>query len=287
MQLKDARILVTGAAGGIGQATVLELARRGARVLATDRDEAPLCALAAAAPAGAVRTRVADLSRLDQLPALMDAAAAELSGLDVLVNNAGVLDFAPLDQERPADIELTFRVNVLAPVLLSRAALPHLRPSRGRILNVGSIFGSIAFPWFATYSASKFAIRGFSEALRRELHGSGVGVTYVAPRATRTPLATLFGRMAEATAMPMDPPERVAVAIARALERDAADVYLGGPEPFFVRLNGLLPRLVDRALRQQGDAMRPFAVEAAQARPATAAPSASPAPSGTSAPCAT
>ncbi len=232
-------------------------------------------------PAGAVRIRAADLARPDHLPALVDAAAAELGGLDALVNNAGVLDFAPLDQERPADIELTFRVNVLAPVLLARAALPHLRRSQGRILNVGSIFGSIAFPWFATYSASKFAIRGFSEALRRELHGSGVGVTYVAPRATRTPLASLFGRMAEATHMPMDPPERVAAAIARALERDADDVYLGGPEPFFVRLNGLLPRLVDRALRKQGAAMQPFAVEAALAREAA------PAKSGKEAPCAT
>lgn len=242
MHLKGARILVTGAAGEF-------------------------------------LVRAADLSRPDAPAALVEAAARELGGLDALLNIAGVLDFTPLDRERPEDIELTFRVNVLAPVLLARAALPHLRRSQGRLLNVGSIFGSIAFPWFATYSASKFAVRGFSEALRRELRGTGVGVTYVAPRATRTPLANTFRRMAEATKMPLDPPAQVAAAIARALERDADDVYLGGPEPFFVRLNALLPRLVDRALRKQTAAMQPFANEAAAAR--------APAPAAKEVPCAT
>lgn len=281
MHLKGARILVTGAAGGIGRETALALARAGARVLASDRDPAALAALAAEArrPAGEFLVRAADLSRPEAPAALVEAAARELGGLDALLNIAGVLDFTPLDRERPEDIELTFRVNVLAPVLLARAALPHLRRSQGRLLNVGSIFGSIAFPWFATYSASKFAVRGFSEALRRELRGTGVGVTYVAPRATRTPLANTFGRMAEATRMPLDPPAQVAAAIVRALQRDADDVYLGGPEPFFVRLNALLPRLVDRALRKQTAAMQPFALEAAAAR--------APAPAAKEVPCAT
>jgi NAD(P)-dependent dehydrogenase (short-subunit alcohol dehydrogenase family) len=272
MKLDGARILVTGAAGGIGRALALELSRRGARIVASDRDAVALrAALGAAAPDSICLG--ADLSRSAELPGLVESAAGAWDGLDALINVAGVLDFAPLGDERPEDVELTFRVNVLAPVLLVRAALPHLRRSRGRVVNVGSIFGSIAFPWFATYSASKFAVRGFSEALRRELHEDGVGVTYVAPRATRTSLASSFGEMAAATRMPLDAPELVAARIADALARDRDDVYLGGPEPFFVRLNGLLPRLVDRALRKQARAMAPFAVRAAQARlvrPATA-----------------
>jgi len=264
MSLKGSRVLITGAAGGIGRATALELARRGARVFATDRDVPSL--QAALGGEDACILHAADLSRLTELPALVEAAAAALGGLDALVNNAGVLDFAPLECEQPADIETTFRVNLLVPVLLSRAALPHLRRSRGRLVNVGSIFGSIGFPWFATYSASKFALRGFSEALRRELAGSGVQVTYVAPRATRTGLATVFGRMADAVGMPLDPPEIVAVRLVDALERGRKDVYLGRPEPFFVRLNGLLPRLVDRALRRQTSTMEPFARQAADER---------------------
>ena len=284
MKLKGARLLVTGAAGGIGQAVVLELLRRGARVVATDRDAAGLqAALAGAGPA--CLCVPADLTRLAELPALVERAAAAWEGLDAVINVAGVLDFAPLSQERPEDVELTFRVNVLAPVLLARAALPELRRSRGRVVNVGSIFGSIGFPWFATYSASKFAVRGFSEALRRELREDGVGVTYVAPRATRTPLATSFGEMAAAVGMPLDPPEHVAARLADALARDRDEVYLGGPEPFFVRLNGLLPRLVDRALRKQTRAMAPFAERAAKAR--LPRPAVAPQGAGKDLPCVT
>jgi short-subunit dehydrogenase len=143
---------------------------------------------------------------------------------------------------------------------------------------VGSIFGSIGFPWFASYSATKFGLRGFAEALRRELHGTGVGVTYVAPRATRTPMAAAFERMAVAVRMNMDPPAEVATRVVEAIEADVADRYLGFPESFFVRLNALLPRFVDRALRGQSRAMRPFAVEAASGTGPAAVSTASPDP---------
>jgi len=124
-------------------------------------------------------------------------------------------------------------------------------------------FGSIAFAWFASYSASKFALRGFSEALRRELEGSGVGVTYVAPRAVKTALnSPAVYRMAEKVRMNMDDPARVARRIVRAIGRDKKDVDLGFPEAWFVRVNALLPRLVDRTLRKQNRVMREFIQEA-------------------------
>jgi short-subunit dehydrogenase len=126
-------------------------------------------------------------------------------------------------------------------------------------VNVGSMFGSIAFAWHAAYSASKYALRGFSEALRRELAGSGVGVTYVAPRAVRTPLnPPEVYRMAEQIRMKMDDPEPVARRIVEAIERDRKEAYLGFPESIFVRVNALLPRLVDRALRRQNSVMRTY-----------------------------
>ena len=126
-------------------------------------------------------------------------------------------------------------------------------------MNVGSIFGSIAFAYFASYSTSKFAIRGYSEALRRELAGTGIGVSYVAPRATRTRLANLFGSFAEEVGMHMDEPELVARKIVRALRAEARERYLGFPECLFVRVNALLPRLVDKALHRQDVVARTFA----------------------------
>ena len=266
MKLEGARVLLTGAAGGIGRCVAAGLAERGARLLLLDRDEPTLSKLLRESPmlTASSSALAVDLAREESIALAVETAQRRLGGLDVLVNNAGVLDFAPLELERSADIEATFRVNVLAPVLLSRCALAGFRrQGSGHIVNVGSIFGSIAFPWFATYSASKFAIRGFSEALRRELRGSGIRVTYVAPRATATPLATIFGRMAEATGMPLDAPESVARHVIAALEKDAKDRYLGKAEPFFVRLNAVLPRLVDRALAGKTGQMEPFAREAA------------------------
>jgi short-subunit dehydrogenase len=266
MKLDGARVLLTGAAGGIGRCVATELAQRGARLLLVDREEASLRRLSVQSPVLAAQSSslAADLARPESLALAIATATQRMGGLDVLVNNAGVLDFSPLELERPEDIEATFRINVLAPVLLTRLALAGFRKQQsGHIVNVGSIFGSIAFPWFATYSSSKFAIRGFSEALRRELNGSGIRVTYVAPRATATPLATIFGRMATATGMPLDAPEAVAHRVVNALERNDKDRYLGRAEPFFVRLNALLPRLVDRALAAKTEQMKPFAVEAA------------------------
>jgi short-subunit dehydrogenase len=266
VKLEGRRVLLTGAGGGIGGCIASELAARGARLLLLDRDESSLGRLLERAPEVAKRSSVlaADLGDLDALPRTFDQAIERLGGLDVLVNNAGVLDFSPLHLERPQDIEATFRINVVAPVLLTRLALQGFRArGEGLIVNVGSIFGSIAFPWFATYSSSKFALRGFSEALRRELRGTGIRVTYVAPRATATPLASSFSRMASATHMPLDAPELVARRVVRALETDAKDRYLGRAEPFFVRLNALWPRLVDRALAGRTETMKPFAEEAA------------------------
>jgi len=146
-------------------------------------------------------------------------------------------------------------------MLLARYAAPEmLARGAGRIVNIGSTFGSIGFAWFAAYSASKFGLRGLSEALRRELDGSGVGVTYVAPRAVKTRLNTgAVYQMAEAIHMRMDEPDWVAEEIVSAIERDAKDVYLGFPEKLFARLNSILPRWVDAGLRKQNQVMAAFA----------------------------
>jgi len=179
----------------------------------------------------------------------------------VLINNAGLMDFTLFERQEPKRIEQVIGVNVIAPMLLVRAVLPLLlKQDSGRIVNIGSTFGSIGFPHFATYCASKFAMRGFSEALRRELVDSQIGVTYVSPRATKTPLNDdVTTRMLEETKTNMDEPEYVAGQIVLAIERDCKEHFIGQPESFFARLNGMFPRLVDNGLLKNTRIARKFA----------------------------
>ena len=264
MNLKQTRVILTGANGGIGAATAKELARAGAALLLVGQPAEALQALATElrATGAAAWALPAELTQDAERQRIADQARRLLGGVDVLINNAGVLDFTPFEAEDPRAIERLLQVNVVAPIALTRAVLPQLlAQGRGRIVNIGSTFGSIGFPYFAAYSASKFALRGFSEALRRELDGSGVGVTYIAPRATRTPLNTsAVNRMNEALKVAMDSAAAVGAAIVRAIADDRKDVYLGQPEGFFVRLNNLFPRLVDAALRKDNGRRRKYAL---------------------------
>jgi len=263
MQLKDARVILTGAAGGIGSAIATALATAGCRLLLVDRNQQALSSLAESLGRHGVaaNTLAVDLTLAEDRDRVAQQGQARLGGIDILINNAGLLDFAPFESEDPQLIERLIQVNVTAPLLLTRAVLPvMLARQQGRIVNMGSTFGSIGFPYFAAYSASKFALRGFSEALRRELEGSGIGVTFVAPRATRTALNTsAVNRMNAALKVNMDPPARVAAAVVEAIAADRKDVYVGFPESFFARLNAVLPRIVDQALRKQHDVMRSHA----------------------------
>jgi len=158
---------------------------------------------------------------------------------------------------------------VLAPLHLCRGLLAHLRSlPEACILNTGSVFGSIGYPGYAVYSASKFAVRGFTEALRRELSDTNVKVHYVAPRATRTGINTsAVERMNEELGVAMDPPELVARAVCDMVDGGRVEAVLGWPEKFFARVNGVLPRLVDGALRKQLPIIRRYAAEPAARRP--------------------
>lgn len=262
MKLENTRIVLTGACGGIGRALLAELLARGASVGMVDRRSEDLEVLAKhyAADAARIEAICADITDSTGRTLILRRMQERFGGVDMLINNAGILAFTEFAAHDPAAIEQMMRVNVTAPLALTHAVLPEMiERGNGQIVNVGSIFGSIAFAWHAAYSASKYALRGFSEALRRELEGSGVGVTYVAPRAVKTPLnpPEVF-QMAEKLHMKMDEPVAVARRIVQAIERDRKEVYLGFPESLFVRVNALMPRLVDVALRRQNNVMRSF-----------------------------
>lgn len=259
MKLQNQIVLLTGASGGIGRALAQALAARGARLLINARDLEKLNALAGELRRNGARVTVlpADLGSQHGIEQLAHAASSG-GAPDIVVHCAGAMAFGAIENQDPALIERLWRTNVIAPSLLTRALLPAMRRrGSGRLVFVGSIFGSLGFPMYASYSASKFALRGFAEALRRELDGSGIAVSYMAPRYTRTDLnAGAPQRLAAALGMRQDAPEDVARRIVAALEHERRDLYFGFAERLFVWLNALFPALVDRGLRAQTQRMR-------------------------------
>jgi short-subunit dehydrogenase len=255
-------IVLTGATGGIGRAFATALAGRCATIVLVARDERRLDALRTALEASHPGLHVlqvsADLSTSAGRTAVADAARMLPGGVDLLVNNAGVGDFSWFESEAEADIERVMLVNVLAPVLLTRRLLPLMRRGAGAsVVNIGSILGDIGNPGNVAYSTLKYALRGFSEALRRELHGSGVRVQYLAPRATRTALNSPAQDALNAElGAGSDAPQTVARALLALLDGGQAEMHLGWPERFFVRLNRLLPSVVDRALGRRAAVVR-------------------------------
>jgi short-subunit dehydrogenase len=253
MQLEGKRALITGAGSGIGRALAIEAAQRGVTVaLCGRRADALSETLTRMAPnPGHLRLR-GDITVPAVRRGLRDYLWRRWAGLDLLVNNAGVVAVGPLAHMGDAELERLIATNILAPLALTREMLPLLRcAAPSRIVNVGSMFGDIAYPLFAAYSASKFALRGLSIALRRELKPNGIGVTYAAPRATKTTAAQAYGPLFEPLQMRMDEPAVVAERIWRAVARDADSVYAKGPERLFVLAQRLFPTLVDRAIASQ------------------------------------
>jgi short-subunit dehydrogenase len=187
VRLSGSRVIVTGASAGIGRETALLLARKGARVFAAARSAGLLDELAGMHPG--ITPVVADVADDASRAALVAAASAD-GPVDVLVNNAGV-GWTGLVEEMPADqVRALFEINVLGLIDLTQRVLPAmLERRRGHIVNVASIAGFVSIPPLTVYSATKFAVQGFSDGLRRELVGRGVAVTSVTPG----PVATRFG----------------------------------------------------------------------------------------------
>ena len=239
MSLNGQRMVVTGGAGGIGSLLCRELLKQGAKVTVVD------CTEPVSVDAAFLR---GDLSTLEGMADIADRLKSQR--VDILVNLAGIQYFGPCEEQSPQQTALLYAVNVLAPVILTQALLTQMKTrGHGQIVNVGSTFGSINFAHFATYSSSKAGLRGFSEALRREVRADGITITYIAPRAVKTALNTekilAFGRM---TKMKLDEPAWVAKQIARAIAERRKDVFLGFPEKLFVRINAMAPRVVDQLL---------------------------------------
>lgn len=267
MRPEELAVVLTGASGGIGSALAALLAEAGARVLVIARRGAPLVSLVESLGSTArdrVQALAADVCTPTGRAAIRDIAAAH--GCNALVNNAAAPCFGSFAQADPQDIDAVLQTNLVAPIQLTLALLPQLRAQReARVLNIGSATGRLGVPGFAVYGAGKFGLRGFSEALRRELADTPVRVQYLGARATCTAFndrrAEEFNRR---TRTAVDRPEDVARAALDLLRSGRAEKFLGFPESLAVRINGLSPALLDRAFAPHRSAL-----QAAEASPAT------------------
>lgn len=177
-QFANKTVVVTGASAGVGAATARAFAAAGANLVLAARSEDKLESLANELGGIAV---VADITQSRAIQTLVETAVETYGGLDVLVNNAGCNNRGPVASLEANQLAQMIDTNLRAPVLLTRAALPHLQASRGAVVNVASLAGQMPLPDEATYSASKFGLRAFTYALSGELEGSGVSASVVSP----------------------------------------------------------------------------------------------------------
>lgn len=255
--LLQRRILITGASRGIGRAIAEQAAREGARLVLAARSAGPLEELAAhLTRAGREAHSVtADVGCGADRGRLIETAVAKLGGLDVLVNNAGVGSWGHFATSSEAVLRHVMEVDFFAPVELTRLTVPHLARGTGpTIVNVSSMCGRRGVPAWSEYSAAKFALAGFTEALRAELARFDIGVLLIVPGLTRSTyfdnLLRSDGRMKINLTAGMTP-EDVAAGVIRSLKRGQAETILGREARWILRLNRFLPRLLDRLMARR------------------------------------
>ena len=270
MRVEGRTATITGAASGIGRGTAIALARRGCNLALADLNAPGLeetAALAEAHGVKASRHRL-DVASREAVAALPDAILAAHGRCDLLFNNAGVAIGGTFEQVAEEDFDWLMEINFHGVVRMTRAFLPLLRASdQARIVNISSIFGIIAPPGQTAYCASKFAVRAFSESLRRELEAEGakIGVTVVHPGGVNTSIAKsarpprgvndldLEAQKQRFEKFLVMPPEQAGEIIVRGVEKERPRVIVGNDARFMAIVERLAPisywKLLGRALQ--------------------------------------
>jgi dehydrogenase/reductase SDR family protein 7B len=253
--MKNAVVLITGGTSGIGRACALEFGRSGARIVITGRDAAKLAATSAELADAGIEHRVvqSDVGILaDATRAVTDTLTA-FGRLDVLVNNAGLSMRAKFADVDVKVLEQLMQINFFGTVYTTKAALPSLLASKGTIVGISSIAGYRGLPGRTGYSASKFAMNGFLEALRTELLPQGVNVLTAAPGFTASNIrhTALLANGQTQNDTPRDEDkmmtsEQVAQHIRKAVEKRQRSFVLTGEGKLVVFLNKWLPGLMDK-----------------------------------------
>jgi hypothetical protein len=219
--IKGKTVIVTGASAGVGEATAKLCVREGANVVLAARDRKALEALAAALGPRS-RAVVTDVSKHADCEALMKASLEAFGRIDGLVNNAGYNSRGTVETVALENLERILEVNLKAPIRLCKLVLPHLRASGGgAIVNVASLAGRVPLDHEATYTASKFGLRGFSFAMAEELAGSGITVSVVSPGPIET--GFILDEIADVPDMVFSQPMATADEVARAIVASLED----------------------------------------------------------------
>ncbi|MFO0945991.1 MAG: SDR family NAD(P)-dependent oxidoreductase [Planctomycetota bacterium] len=254
--LADKRIIITGASSGIGRALAVEAVKRGGRVIATGRDEQRLneTVQKARSGRGVIEAIVGDVTVAEDRERIVHFAEQKFGGIDVLVNNAGIGATGHFQYAGPERLRRIMEVNFFAVCELCRLSIPVLKEGRDpAILMINSVAGRRAIPSRSEYSASKFALMGFSEALRAELSKDGIDVCVVSPGLTES---SFEDHMIENNAKHSLHAQRsMSAAEAAGLILDALckgknEVTLTLKGKMLMLANRLLPRFVDRKMSQ-------------------------------------
>jgi short-subunit dehydrogenase len=258
VQLKKVReqtMVITGASSGIGLVTARMAAKRGARLVLAARSEDALARLAQELTGSGTQVAhvAADVGLEEDVRRVAETAVSRFGGFDTWVNNAGISIYGPLLRVPMEDQRRLFETNFWGTVYGSLVAAEHLRRRGGAIINIGSTLSDRALPMQGMYSASKHAVKGFTDALRMELEADGlpVSVTLVKPGAIDTPYSKHAKNYLErepTNPPPVYAPEAVAEAILHCAERPERDVYVGGGGKMIAMGGHWAPRLVDRLM---------------------------------------
>ena len=249
--LSGSRIVITGASQGIGRALAEMAARRGARVLAGARSENLLRELADSVKASGrtLETVAADVTSAEDRQRMVDAALRCFGGLDILINNAGIGATGHFCEMDPRLLREIMEVNFFGLTETTRVFLPLLKQgNRPAIVNISSIAGKRGIPARSEYSASKFAVEGFSEALRAELAKDGIDVLVVCPGLTQTNFS--HNMLAQKARVQLDhlrgmTSEQVALATLRSIERGKHQTVLTFQGKLMIFVSRFFPRLAD------------------------------------------
>ena len=251
-------VLITGASAGIGRATAIRLARKGASVAICARRADRLDEVAAEirSAGGRALPVVADVTDDDSMRSFVDLAVAAFGQLDVVIRNAGFGIYGTIETVGPVQMRQLIDVNYLGTYYVARAVLPLFRErQRGHLIVVSSIVGKRGIPYMGAYSATKFAQVGLAESLRAELHGTGIHVSVVYPISTETEFFTVMtdrSGFATRAAGPRQGADDVAKAIERTISRPAPEVYPYRRARGLSVLNALVPGLTDRIVKRWG-----------------------------------
>lgn len=231
-------VAITGGARGIGETTARKLAAAGARIAIGDLDAEGAGATAASLGEGHLGVGL-DVTDSGSFESFLDRTEAELGPIDVLVNNAGIMLISRLDEQPEDVIDAMLEVNLRGVITGSRLALIRMRPrGRGLVVNVASQAGKMGLVGGSIYCATKFGVVGLTEALRRELHGTGVGVSCVMPSPVDTPMGH---GLPGAVGIPMLTVDQVADAIVHGIVHRTPEVWVPRRSRPLLALTGLLP----------------------------------------------